>query len=148
MSRSFVTIVACAVFGTLAGCVPAVAFFIFGALSGGSDAQSGLGLVFLVIIGAPIGMVAGAIAGAIRGAKRPLKNGESLRADARKPEKPSGGEAPVPVFQPGPKSAGTLPLGAVLGIVAGCGPALALCIFCPASVRNDPDFDFGLALVT
>jgi hypothetical protein len=112
--------------GALAGCVPAVIVGTVGALSGNNDGQFGLGLVFLAIIGAPIGMVAGAIGGVMVGAKK----------------------QPRTVASPslGLTAGGTVTLAAVLGTVAGCAPAVALLIICPAGARNDPEFQFGLAL--
>jgi len=84
-----------------------------------------LGLVFLAIIGAPIGMVAGAIGGVMYGAK----------------------QQPRTVASPslGLMAGGTVTLAAVLGTVAGCAPAAALLIICPAAARNDAAFQFGLA---
>jgi hypothetical protein len=124
MSRIVLTTILGAGIGALAGCVPAVIFGTVGALSGNNDGQFGMGLVFLAIIGAPIGMVAGAIGGVMYGAKQQPRTSPSL----------------------GRMDGGTVTLAAVLGMIAGCGPAVSLLIICPAAARNDPDFHFGFAL--
>ena len=71
-SRTSLGIALGTILGALAGCLPAVAYFFSFSVSERKDAQFGLGLVFVVVIGASLGTVAGLIAGVIYIAKQRL----------------------------------------------------------------------------